>query len=91
MSLTAAVPVEKLEQYTQPVLHSSSGSRNIWHVPQVQNGEVEYLCESYKGENPMMVSELSVYSRRRKARMCQKCKENAGTEGYPENGPMVEA
>jgi len=89
MSLsTSAVSVDKLKEYTDPVLFSSSGSRNIWHVPQVQDGEVEYLCCSYKGSNRMMVSELSVYERRRGPQMCKKCQEHAGTDGYPDNAPI---
>jgi|GEM_PF-4203378 len=88
MSLITDVSVDKLKEYNQPVLYSSSGSCNVWHVPQVNNGEVEYLCGSFRGENPMRVSELSVYLRRRSARMCKVCQENAGTDDYPENAPI---
>jgi hypothetical protein len=87
MTLTTAVPLKKLREYSTPVVFSSSG-QNIWHVPEINDGEVGYLCGSHKGRNRMMVSELSVYSRRRNPQMCQKCQYHAETDGYPDAGVL---
>lgn len=88
MTLRRPISVDKLEGYTLPVLFTSSGDSNIWHVPQVQDGEVQYLCGSYKGRSRMLVREKSSYQRRRNPRMCEKCQERAGTDGYPGAGVL---
>jgi len=77
---------EKLAEYERPVVFSSGHGDNVWHVPEVEAGEVTPICG--RRSDHQRITSLSLFNRRRNPRKCEACQERTETDEYPEDAPI---